>query len=100
MCSRMKLGPVELERYFDPGIKIGRFSVFGRITEAELTIDGKPPVRARLKETTLEKIVAWCAKTVKITHSDLMKKRFGALPAGLTETSTGMGTLLYLYNPG
>ncbi|MGF6443624.1 DUF6602 domain-containing protein [Paraburkholderia youngii] len=99
MCSRMKLGPVELERYFDPGVKIGRFSVFGRITEAELTIEGKPPVRARLKESTLEKIVAWCANTQKITQSDLLKKRFGALPAGLTEGSPSMGAPLYLYNP-
>lgn len=99
MCSRMKLGPVELERYFYPGVKIGRFSVFGRITEAQVSLEGKPPIPARLKEATLEKIVTWCAKTKKIRHSDLLKKRFGKLPVGVTEDSAGMNTLLYLYNP-
>lgn len=99
MCSRMKLGPVELERYFSPGVKIGRFSVFGRITEAQVAFDGKLPVPARLKESTLEKIVAWCAKTKKIRHSDLLKKQFGKLPLGVAENSTGMNALLYLYNP-
>ncbi|MBN3791860.1 DUF6602 domain-containing protein [Burkholderia sp. Ac-20353] len=99
MCSRMNLGPVELGRYFDPGVKIGRFSVFGRAIEAQLTIDGNASVSARLKESTLEKIVAWCAKTEKIRHSDLLKKRFGALPAGVSENSAAMATLIYLYNP-
>ncbi|AUT51929.1 DUF6602 domain-containing protein [Paraburkholderia caribensis] len=99
MCSRMKLGPVELERYFDPGVRIGRFSVFGRAAEVQLTLDGKPPVPARLKESTLEKIVAWCAKTEKIKYSDILKKRVGVLPIGLTEGSAGMNTLVYLYNP-
>jgi hypothetical protein len=99
MCSRMRLGPVELERYFSPGVKIGRFSVFGRITEAQVTFDGKTPVPARLKESTLEKIVAWCAKTKKVSRSDLLKKQFGDLPSGVAENSTGMNALFYLYNP-
>ncbi|WP_145929308.1 DUF6602 domain-containing protein [Chromobacterium vaccinii] len=99
MCSRMKLGPVELERYFSPGVKIGRFTVFGRITEAQVTFKGKPPVAARLKESTLEKIINWCANTEKIRYSDLLKKQLGQLPLGTTDSSAGMNTLLYLYNP-
>jgi len=99
MCSHMKLGPIELERYFSPGVKIGRFSVFGRITEVQVAFDGKSPIPACLKESTLEKIVAWCAKTEKIRHSDLLKKQFGQLPLGVTENSTGMNALLFLYNP-
>ncbi|WP_176058266.1 DUF6602 domain-containing protein [Paraburkholderia sp. BCC1876] len=99
LCSRMKLGPVELERYFDPGIKIGRFSVFGRVTEAKLMMDDKRLVSARLKESTLEKIVDWCSKTEKIKYSEILKKRFGALPGGVDENSTQMNTLVYLYNP-
>jgi hypothetical protein len=71
----MKLGPVELRRYFDPGVKIGRFSVFGRAAEVQMVLDGEQtPVLARLKESTLERIVAWCAGTEKIKYSDLLKK--------------------------
>jgi hypothetical protein len=100
MCSRMKLGPVELRRYFDPGVKIGRFSVFGRAAEVQMVLDGEQtPVLARLKESTLERIVAWCAGTEKIKYSDLLKKRFGALPMGITDDSPNMNTLIYLYNP-
>jgi hypothetical protein len=96
----MKLGPVELRRYFDPGVKIGRFSVFGRAAEVQMVLDGEQtPVLARLKESTLERIVAWCAGTEKIKYSDLLKKRFGALPMGITDDSPNMNTLIYLYNP-
>jgi len=95
----MRLGPVELERYFSPGVKSGRFSVFGRITEAQVAFDGKTPVPARLREATLEKIVDWCGNAGKIRYSDLLKKQLGQLPVGVTEQSTGMNDLLYLYNP-
>ncbi|MEW4338451.1 DUF6602 domain-containing protein [Chromobacterium vaccinii] len=99
MCSRIKLGPVLLERYFSPGIKIGRFSVFGRIVDAQFKRDGDAAVSMRLKESTLEKIVSWCANTEKISYSDFLKKQLGALPVGITESSPGMKMQLYLYNP-
>lgn len=98
MCSRMRLGPVELDRYFEPGLQIGRFRIFGRLTQAQLVRDGVN-VPARLKESTLEKIVAWCAKTEKITYSELLKKQLGSLPVGLTGDEPNMKNLVYLYNP-
>ena len=99
MCSRIKLGPVLLERYFSPGIKIGRFSVFGRIVEAKAVRDGGAEVSVRLKESTLEKIVSWCTKDGKISYSAFLKKQLGVLPMGVTESSPGMNMQLYLYNP-
>ncbi|MGS1027662.1 DUF6602 domain-containing protein [Burkholderia glumae] len=100
MCSRMTLGPVELERYFDPGVRIGKFSVFGRAAEVQLVQDGSDhPVPARLKESSLERIVTWCSNTEKLKYSEILKKRFGALPVGVTENSPGMNTMMYLYNP-
>ncbi|WP_031362582.1 DUF6602 domain-containing protein [Caballeronia sordidicola] len=75
MCAHMRLGPIELSNYFEPGIQIGRFVLSGRTAEVELTVDGKPPVPARLKESTIERIVNWCAQTQKIRYWDILKKK-------------------------
>ena len=53
-----------------------------------------------LKESTLERIVNWCANTQKIRYWDLLKKTIGMLPYGMDESSFGMGGMVYLYNPG
>jgi len=99
MCAHMKLGPVELSSYFEPGVQVGRFILTGRTAEPELTIDGKPPVQARLKESTIERIVNWCAQTPKIRYWDILKKKTGLVPYGVDENSFGMGTMVHLYNP-
>jgi hypothetical protein len=98
MCAHMKLGPVELSSYFDPALQVGRFILSGRAAEIELVIDGKA-VPARLKESTLERIVNWCSKTQKIRYWDALLKKTGLLPYGMDENSYGMGTMVYLYNP-
>jgi hypothetical protein len=99
MCARMRLGPVELSSYFDPALQIGRFVVSGHLAEVEMTRPTGPPVKARLKESTIERIVHWCAQTQKIRHWDVLKKTIGLPIHGMDENSFGMGAMFYIYNP-
>ncbi|WP_438802389.1 hypothetical protein [Herbaspirillum rubrisubalbicans] len=98
LCSRMRLGPVELNRYFDPGVRIGRFSVFGRGSEFEIVREDGLHKRVRYKQSTIERIVSWCSSTEKMRYGDFLKKQFGKLPLG-AEQLPAFETLVYLYNP-
>jgi len=99
MCARMRLSPVELSSYFDPALQIGRFVVSGHLAEVEMTRPAGPPVKARLKESTIERIVNWCAQTQKIRHWDVLKKTIGLPIYGMDENSFGMSAMFYIYNP-
>ncbi|KUY76561.1 MULTISPECIES: DUF6602 domain-containing protein [Burkholderiaceae] len=99
MCTHMQLGPVELLRYFDPAIQIGKYVVYGRGVEVEITKDGSDPRPARLKESTVAKIVEWCAGREKISYGDILLKRIGSLPVGMDENSPTMKRKVFFYNP-
>ena len=99
MCTHMQLGPVELLRYFDPAIQIGKYVVYRRGVELEITEDGGDPRPARLKESTVAKIVEWCAGREKISYGDILLKRIGSLPVGMDENSPTMKRKVFFYNP-
>jgi len=99
MCAHMKLGPVELSSYFDPALRIGRFAVSGHGAEVELTSPEGLTTKGRLKESTIERIVNWCAQTQRLPYWEILKKTIGMSPYGMDENSYGMNTPIYIYNP-
>jgi hypothetical protein len=90
----MKLGPVELFRYFEPSERVGRFVVGGRINFTRVT-DG---VAVRPTEAALARIVDWCAAKGMIRYEEVLKKQFGELPLGL-EGHRMLNRQVFLYDP-
>ncbi|MBB2156665.1 hypothetical protein HLH33_10140 [Gluconacetobacter diazotrophicus] len=94
MCARMKLGPVELMSYYEPLTRIGRFVIDGRF-EFQRKSDN---AAVRPSESTIAKIVNWCASRSPISYEDYLLKRFGHLPIGLNNRRI-LDRQVYLYNP-
>ena len=94
-CSQMTLGPVELYKYFEPSIRVGKYILEGRAAEVTITTTGK---RARLKEVVLDQIVAWCQESGQISYGEVLIKRLGSLPLG-TENWSSNKAMVFLFNP-
>lgn len=90
----MKLGPVELLKYYEPSERIGPFIVEGRINFTRLT-DGKI---LRPTESAISKIVTWCNSRGPIRYEDLLIKKLGNLPIGMNDRRI-LDREIYLYNP-
>ncbi len=94
MCSHMRLGPVELLRYYEPAERIGRFVIDGSINFTR-TPDGKS---VRPSEAAISKIVDWCAAKGPMRYEDVLIKQFGQLPVGLSDRRM-LDREAFLYNP-
>jgi hypothetical protein len=100
MCAQMQLGPVELTRYYDPSVRIGKYIVYGRGVECQQVKDGETVGETvRLRESTIDAVVAWCSGPghEKMRYGDVLKKRFGSLPAGMNAATLDMK--VFFYNP-
>lgn len=98
ICAAMQLGPVELNHYYDPPLRIGRFVVYGRGMEGELARPGLGGTRVRIRASTIERVLEWCAKNGRMKYGDVLVKRIGSIPMGM-EDSPLLKREVYLYNP-
>lgn len=100
MCARMQLGPVELRHYYDPALQIGEYIVYGRGVEGQELVSGKETGRTiRITESTIAKVVSWCATNgTSMKYGDVLKKQFGLLPLGMENTAM-LNREVFLYNP-
>jgi hypothetical protein len=94
MCAQMQLGPVELTRYYDPSVRIGKYIVYGTGVEGQRVKDGET---VRLRESAIDAVVAWCSGHEKMRYGDVWKKRFGSLPMGMDAAILDMK--VFFYNP-
>lgn len=93
LCSGTSLGPVNLERYFDPAEQIGKYVVknHDRIVKAG---EGS---RYRFCLDFIDRIVQYCKAQGKIKHRELFIKQFGGIPQGMDEDYLDYG--VYHYDP-
>lgn len=97
MCAQMQLGPVELARYFDPAVQIGKYVVSGKV-EGQLVKDGVAGRTVRLTESAITKVVTWCSVHGQMPYRDVLIKRFGSVPKGM-EDLPRLNMEVFLYNP-
>lgn len=94
VCARMQLGPVELQTYYEPLQRIGRFVIDGRF-EFPRRSDN---VAVRLNEAAIARIIAWCSSQGPMRYEDYCIKRLGTVPYGLSNQQV-LDRHIYLYNP-
>lgn len=94
LCAQMRLGPVELMRYYEPALRIGRFVVEGR---AELMRGAPPGVPVRYTEAALARIVAEGQRTGPETYEATLLKILGQVPQGLSARQ--LSRKGFLFNP-
>jgi hypothetical protein len=93
LCSKTKLGPVEIDRYFDPAEQIGSYVVRNHnrvVREGEKNV-------YKFTQDFIVKVVSCCRKEGKITHKEFFDKTLGVIPDGYDEQYL-LGEV-YLYNP-
>jgi hypothetical protein len=98
MCAHMQLGPVELMRYYDPAVRIGKYVVDSRGADLRFRKDGGAERTVRFRESTIDKVVTWCAAHGRMSYGDTLMKRFGSLPLGM-ENAAILSMEAFLYNP-
>jgi hypothetical protein len=97
MCAHMQLGPVELRHYYDPAIRIGKFTVYGRGVEGTMIRDGDEKT-VHMNEAAIERVVSWCASRGRMSYGDTLMKRLGTLPLGMDGLPM-LDRQVFLYNP-
>lgn len=98
MSARMHLGPVELMRYSDPPMRIGKYIVHGRGMEGDIIVDGTATKAVRLKESTIDRVIAWCDSHGPMPYGDVLMAQYGSLPIGM-EKAPILDMHVFLYNP-
>jgi hypothetical protein len=93
LCSSMNLGPLRLDKYFDPAEKIGNYVVRNH----NRFQNGKDKSVSRLTETFIEMLVNYCKTQQKITQRELLLMQFGMIPEGMEDSD--LSTPIYFYNP-
>ena len=79
-------------------MQIGKYVVHGLGMEGRLIKDGVNERNVRLRESMIEKVVAWCATREKVRYEEVLKRGFGALPLGM-ENSALLNMEAHFYNP-
>jgi len=93
LCSETYLGPVNLNRYFDPAEQIGKYVVKNH---DRITRQGEDSLY-RFSLGFIDKIVQYCKIQGKIKHRELFIKQMGAIPQGIDEDYLDYG--VYHYDP-
>lgn len=97
-CAEMQLGAVELSKYYDPAIRIGKYVIYGRGAEVSTMRDGQS-VWSHISEQALDRVVEWCSACGTMKYGEVLIKRIGMIPLGM-EDSQRLGWEVFLYNPG
>lgn len=90
LCSSTKLGPLTLNRYFDPGEIIGSHSV--KHHNRFVNIINK--TISRLNISFIEKVVNYCKSVGPITQREMLMSELGVIPEGFDDDS--LNELVYL----
>ena len=96
-CAEMQLGAVELRKYYDPAIRIGKYVVYGRGAEASIIRDGQS-VWSHISEQALDRVIEWCSGCGPMKYDAVLIKRFGTIASGM-EGLPMLGRDVFLYNP-
>lgn len=96
-CAEMQLGTVELSKYYDPAIRIGKYVIHGRGTEVTIMRDGQS-IWSHISEQALDRVVEWCTACGTMKYGEVLIKRIGNIPLGM-EDSQRLGWDVFLYNP-
>jgi hypothetical protein len=100
VCSGMDLGPVELDRYFNPATKVGKYHVEGHVEFTRRRKDtDEPGAKVRLSERALDRIVAYGEANGSMKYGDYLRKRFGQLPMGMEGTKQ-LKNDIHIFFPG
>ena len=90
LCTKMKLGSVNLESYFDPAEQMGEYMVRNH----NRMINSKDDTVSKFTYSFIQNIVK---NSKKITQYDLYIKMLGQIPEGMNQEALDSNT--YLYNP-
>ncbi len=81
MVSATPLGPTDIRRYYDLPKLVGPYSVRNH----DRFIRASPKANLRLKQTFIERIVAWCKDRPLLSEAEIVIKATGQLPVGTAE---------------
>lgn len=97
MCARMNLGPVELNYYYNPLERVGKYIVRGPVDLDMKNFISGEILKVRLTEAMLDRIVSWCQEKGPMTLRDALLKRTGMIPTG--KDPKILNYEIFLYNP-
>ncbi len=95
-CASMTLGPVELQRYYDPATQLGEHEVGSTNVVNRYFPDGSHK-NYSLSTTTINLIVNWCKEHGGLTFRDLLEKQYGFVNSVYEEAQ--LNAQVFLYNP-
>ena len=93
LCTSTDLGPVVLSRYFDQAEQLGEYVV----SNHDRIMRNDSDKVFKLSEDFIERVVQYCQKEGSLTQKELLIRRMGQIPVGMTQRDLDVS--LFLYNP-
>ena len=93
LCTSTSLGPIVLSRYFHQAEQLGEYVV----SNHDRILKGDHDGVFKLSESFISKVVDYCSNEGSLSHEQLLMRRFGQIPMGMTERD--LSQEVYLYNP-